>query len=130
MTTTDGAVSAPPPPPPDDLRDAGAALWTALQEGSEFEADEAHVLAELCRQVDRLATIREALDAAPSLMVIGSAGQERAHPLLAEERAARLVFAKLQAQLAGARDADEYMTPSARRAALAARARWQGATYT
>lgn len=124
--TADPAPMTTPPPPPDDLGDDGAALWVALQEGSEFEPDETHVLAELCRQVDRLASIREALDAAPSLMVVGSAGQERAHPLLGEERAARLVFARLQSQLAGARDADEYLTPSARRAAMAARARWQG----
>ncbi len=125
MTTDDAAPTAPPPPP-DDLGDDGAALWTALQEGSEFEPDEQHLLGELCRQVDRLAQIKETLDAAPSLMIIGSAGQERAHPLIGEERAARLVLAKLQSQLAGARDADEYLTPSARRAAMAARARWQG----
>lgn len=127
MTTTDGALTTPPPPPPDDLGPEGTALWVALQEGSEFQADEQQVLGALCRQVDRLAQIKECLDAAPSLMILGSAGQERVHPLVAEERQARLVLARLQSQLAGARDEDAYLTPAARRAAVAARTRWQGA---
>ncbi len=111
-------------PAPRDLSTAGRTLWRSTVKVYELRPDELPLLAEMCRALDRLAAIREALAGAP-LIVPGSTGQDRAHPLLAEERAGQLVFAKLQAQL-GLPDEEGQVgsTPAYRRAAKASNARW------
>ncbi len=111
-------------PVPADLGKGGRALWRATVKVYDLRPDEVPLLGEMCRTLDRLAAIRDALVTAP-LIVAGSTGQDRAHPLLAEERAAQLVYAKLQAQLGLPDDEGQTnVTPAQRRAAKAANARW------
>ncbi len=114
-----------PLPAPDDLRDAGAALWSAVTAKYALRADELPLLAEMARTVDDLATMREAL-AESGHMVLGSKGQPRPNPMLAEVRGSRLLLVRLASQL-GLPDEDSPAgaTPASRKAARAANERWR-----
>lgn len=119
------SVVPEPLPAPDDLRDAGAALWSAVTAKYALRADELPLLAEMARTVDDLATMREAL-AESGPVVVGSKGQPRPNPLLAEVRGSRLLLVRLASQL-GLPDDDVQAgaTPASRKAARAANLRWQ-----
>lgn len=120
-----GTAQDAPTPPPTDLLDTGRALWRDVTAKYELRADEVPLLAEMCRAVDRLAGIRAALVGQP-LLVAGSTGQQRAHPLLGEERATVLVLAKLQAQLGLPDEVGQVgATPASRKAQRAANERWR-----
>lgn len=67
---------------PAGLGKSGRALWRETWREFEMTAPEAALLAEACRCSDRLAAIAEALDGA-DLIVTGSTGQPKSHPLLA-----------------------------------------------
>ncbi len=67
---------------PAGLGKSGRALWAGTMRDYELSAPETALLTEACRTADRLAAIAEALDGA-ELVVSGSTGQPKAHPLLA-----------------------------------------------
>jgi phage terminase small subunit len=110
---------------PDHLEKAGRRLWKAVLTTFELRPDELLLLEAGCRLADQVAALEWGLADAP-LMVEGSKGQERPHPLYAEIRAHRLAVARIMAQLglADAVDADGATRSSAGR--RMARARWSG----
>jgi phage terminase small subunit len=114
-----------PLPVPDDLRDEGRALWSAVTSRYALRADELPLLAEMARTVDDLATMRAAL-AESGPVALGSKGQPRPNPLLAEVRGSRLLLVRLASQL-GLPDEDSPAgaTPASRKAARAANERWR-----
>jgi P27 family predicted phage terminase small subunit len=74
---------------PRTLGPAGRRLWRAIQ--AEYEIADAaslNILESLCQVSDRLAECREAI-ARDGLVVEGSGGQPRPHPLLQTEAEAR-----------------------------------------
>lgn len=115
------------PAAPTDLAAGGRSLWRSVVKIYDLRGDELPLLAEMCRTVDDLALLRAALiESGPT--VLGSKGQPRPNPLLAEVRGSRLVLARLAAQLGlPDEEGETSTTPAQRRASKAARARW-GAT--
>lgn len=84
------------------------------------------MLGELAHCADEVIALREALDG--HWIVEGSKGQPRANPLVTTLHATRTLMIRLAAQI-GIPDDDESpakATPTARRAAHAARTRWAG----
>lgn len=80
---------ASPQAPPRGLSAAGKHLWSATVAEYEFEgAADLALLAELCQAFDGARACRARI-ARDGLMVDGSAGQPRPHPLLAIEDAYR-----------------------------------------
>lgn len=111
--------------PPPDLGHAGRSMWAEVMGEFALGPDEIGALREACRTVDELGDLRRALDGAP-LTVSGSAGQQVAHPLLAEVRRHREILAKLLERLnLPAGDEDAGSTPAQRRAQRAAQQRWR-----
>ncbi len=83
---------APVPPAPDDLSAESSALWPGLAAdvavvmgGGEVDY---HVLSGVLRAADRLTQVKAVLDA-EGLVVSGSKGQGRPHPLLITESVLR-----------------------------------------
>lgn len=113
------------PRSPEHLQRAGRKLWKAVLTTFELRPDELLLLEAGCRLADQVATLEAELADAP-VMVEGSKGQDRPHPLYAEIRAHRLAVARILAQLglADAIDADGATRSSAGR--RMARARWSG----
>lgn len=118
----------PRPKAPAGLGRRGRQLWRDVIGTYELRPDELLTLHELARCADSIDVMERELKSSP-LMVPGSAGQLRPHPLLAEVRGARQVYAQL-ARLMGLSDVPEEledgvtMTPRQARAQHAARARW------
>lgn len=118
---------------PRGLGAAGRALWrsftapTTRADGStavlEFDTREAANLAQAARIADTIADL-EAVLAVDGVVVLGSKGQPRLHPAVAELRAHRLALSRLLGELA-IPDADEKpVTARSERATRAADARW------
>jgi hypothetical protein len=74
-------MAEPIPKPPSELRGRGRGLWLEVQRRFELDPIEEQLLRELCRAVDRADVIAAQLDSA-QLVVAGSTGQPRVHPLL------------------------------------------------
>ncbi len=117
------------PKAPTGLGKRGRQLWNDVVGTYELRPDELLTLHELARCADSIDVMEAELKGGP-LMVPGSTGQLRPHPLLAEVRGARQVYAQL-ARLMGLSDVPEEledgtqsMTPRQARAQHAARARW------
>jgi hypothetical protein len=83
------------PAPPEAFGTQGSALWERVAAEFEPSAFEAAILTEACRTVDEVQSIRDELRAAASVVVAGSTGQPRAHPLLDEVRRHRETLARL-----------------------------------
>lgn len=113
------------PRPPTNLGRAGARLWRETVSVYELRGDELLLLAKACRTADDAERLDTACADAP-LTVTGSAGQQRANPLLAEARATRALLAALLKQLALPDPVAEKRQADARssQARTAARARW------
>ena len=77
---------------PSGLRTAGKRLWSAVAESFVLNPGELANLAEACRTADELDRLEKAVRALPDLVVSGSTGQPKVHPLLAEARAHRLLL--------------------------------------
>lgn len=99
----------------------GNALFAAVTEKYELDADEMKVVAMACQSADDLAALEAALVGAP-VVVTGSTGQQRVNPLFAEIRATRALIGQLLGRIklpdAGAGAAkSEFNTARARKAA-------------
>ena len=111
--------------PPTGLRAPGRRLWVSIAEKYLLTAAELEMLAQACRTCDELDRLEKAVRALPSLVVEGSTGQPRSHPLLEELRRHRVLLERLTASLALPDDEEERgRTPSQRHAQKAANARW------
>lgn len=121
-------MSTRTPRPPADLGDAGRTVWRELHRWLQaqnvlLDPHEDMLLAELCRTSDRLQAIREAITGL-------RATSETFAKLAVEERQQRLALGRLVSALGlptglpATVDGGGYSSPKARRAAKAARSRW------
>jgi hypothetical protein len=85
--------------PPRDLGPAGRVLWRDVLAAYELNPGELEALRQACRVSDVLARLDAELAAAP-VVVAGSTGQDRAHPLLAAAADQRRVLESLLRSLA------------------------------
>lgn len=117
--------------PPVGLKARGRAFWRAVVEASDEAPwpDEREMLVELARTLDLVedlaATLRK-----DGMTSRGSMGQVTAHPLLPELRQARILAARLTAQLGFEHDDGSagIVTPLSARGRNAANKRWAGHT--
>jgi len=84
--------------PPAHLQSAGRALWTSTLADWQLDDADLVVLMSACENADRIAEIREALQA-DGLMLTDPSGRRRAHPLLAAEGQAYSVLLRAWNQL-------------------------------
>jgi hypothetical protein len=113
---------------PTDLDKSGKALWSAVTDLYDLEPHHAIALASACRASDMLTRLEGLLT--DSLLVMGSMGQVRLSPAVAELRQHRLALSKLLLDLAlPAETVTELTRPSAatKQASHAATARWNRA---
>lgn len=87
-----------PPSTPKGLGLPGRRLWKRIVSAYELRPDEAFVLESACQTLDTATQLEDAMKGQP-LMVKGSMGQMREHPLLSEARQQRALLARLLAQL-------------------------------
>jgi phage terminase small subunit len=85
--------------PPRGMGARGRALWREVVTRYELTPSDIQVLRELCCATDELSKLTAAMAHAP-MMVAGSRGQPRPHPLLQEVRAHRENMARLAKLLA------------------------------
>lgn len=85
--------------PPAGLGKRGRAVWRDISASYVLDPAEVSLLTELCRTLDEIDRLSAAL-AGVELVVTGSTGQPRPHPLLDELREHRKVADKLAASLA------------------------------
>jgi phage terminase small subunit len=115
------------PAPPKGLPVAGRRVWREvvgdLPESMEFTANELTLLAAAARQADDVAAL-EAVVKRDGVTVVGSAGQPRVHPAVAEARLGRAVLARLLGDLRVDTQDVTAATAASRRAQRAADARW------
>jgi hypothetical protein len=114
-----------PEKPPTGLRAPGRRLWDAVVGPYILTPSEMLILREACRTADELDRLEKALRELNDLVVSGSTGQPRAHPLLEEVRAHRVLVDKLVNSL-NLPDFDEVigLKPTSKHAQKAAAARW------
>lgn len=114
------------PTRPPGLGTAGGRFWRQITSDFALNTAEMALLEHVCRTIDVLARLDDALADAP-LTVRGSQGQERENPLLSEARLQRSSLAQLLRQLA-LPDTEELAEVrevlSSRRHRDSARARW------
>jgi len=114
------------PPAPSALGDRGRAFWLTVHTHWLLNVDEVELLTEVCRTVDVCEDLQAVLNR-DGVMAVGSMGQARTHPALAELRGSRLLLGRLLAQLSLPDPADGVMSsPASARARKAAKARWVG----
>ncbi len=130
-----GEVSVPPTgaptselpaplPAPDGLQGPGLALWDRVTSLWELRPDEENLLSLLSYATSEADALRRAIEA-DGLVVKGSRGQPRQHPLLASLSTLRLTVLRLSAQLAlPDADEDQGRSPAQRKASHAAQTRW------
>jgi hypothetical protein len=115
--------------PPACLRASGRRLWGSVLEVYVLTASELAMLEQAARTSDELDRLERPVRALPELTTIGSMGQVRPHPLLAEVRAHRQLMERLTTALCLPNvDQQEGATAAQRHARKAAVARWQGRT--
>ena len=110
---------------PAGLGEAGRALWREVNREFGLAPHERAILVQCCRVVDRLDAIETELTGV-ELTVLGSTGQPKAHPLLAEWRAQARVLESLSRALLiplMGEDVGRRRSPTAREAAVQ---RWHG----
>jgi hypothetical protein len=129
-TPEDGDAFVYPDTPPAGLGEAGSALWADVMSRYDFSSPaDYNALAAAARMADQIARLEDAL-AVADVVITGSTGQDRVHPLIGEVRAHRLAQQRILSALFKGTDDAEEETPeqvSLRRtgqAQRAARARW------
>jgi hypothetical protein len=85
-------------PPPKGLRSGSRKFWKTATAGVIWRPDELILLENACKTMDLVEQLDAAMDGQP-LVVPGSLGQLREHPLLSEARQQRAALARLLAQL-------------------------------
>ena len=85
--------------PPTGLKAPGRRLWVAVAGLYVLTPAELQMLAEACRTADEVDRLEKAVRALPELVVSGSTGQPKAHPLLEEVRRYRLLLERLTTAL-------------------------------
>ncbi|MGH9122034.1 MAG: hypothetical protein ACRDYC_08815 [Acidimicrobiales bacterium] len=109
---------------PVGLNAAGRGFWRKVTTDFELDHDGLALLEQAARTLDELERLQAAV-AGAELLVEGSSGQPRPHPLLAEVRAHRATLGKLLTALALPDEEDVTpLTATQERAQKAARARW------
>ena len=110
---------------PVGLKTCGKRLWSAVADVYVLNPAEVSMLEQACRTADELDRLERAVRVLPELVVQGSMGQPKPHPLLEEVRRHRVLLERLTASLA-LPDDDEGRgrTPSQKHAQKAANARW------
>jgi hypothetical protein len=106
---------------PSGLGRSGRALWRDINAEYGLAPHERAILVQCCRVADRLDVIEDELGAADSLVVEGSKGQPKVHPLVAEQRAQMRVLESLSRALSiplEGEDVGRRRSPSAREAAV------------
>ena len=122
--TTDPARYSTPTTPKGTGPEGRRWLRALTAGGWEFRPDELRLVPEAARLLDELALMNARITT-DGLMVEGSTGQLRAHPLLAEVRGSRQVLVRIISQLGLPDDEQETTrTPNQVRASKAAQARW------
>ncbi len=112
------------PRAPAGLGVAGLALWSTLHTVFRFGVQETPVVLAACASADVIAKL-ERIVAVEGVTTVGSQGQVRVHPALAEARQQRLAQQRLLAALAvPVEDAVRPMTIPQERARRAALVRW------
>jgi hypothetical protein len=84
---------------PEGLNDSGTAFWRAVCRAYELSPSELVTLEQCCRQADLIGRLDAELAAAP-VVVEGSMGQPKTHPLVAAVAEARRTLDTLQRSLA------------------------------
>jgi hypothetical protein len=110
--------------PPDDLETRGKALWCSVVGKYVLDPAETALLHELCRTADELDVLTAAMVDQPPV-VVGSQGQPRANPLLAEIRQHRRLAESLAVALALPVDGESIGRRRSTNAKIAANARWR-----
>lgn len=85
-------------PAPKGLKSGGRRCWKQITSAYDLRLDELILLENACRTIDRIADLDAALEGQP-LMIAGSKGQEREHPLLSESRLQRTLLRQTLGQL-------------------------------
>jgi hypothetical protein len=112
--------------PPTGLKTPGRRLWLSVADRYVLTASEQEMLGQAARTADELDRLERAVRALPELVVSGSTGQPKAHPLLEEVRRHRLLLERLCTALCLPNDDQEVgLRPGQRHAQRAARGRWQ-----
>lgn len=112
------------PRPPAGLQGRGRAFWRKVVADFDLEAAHFEVLREVCRLLDRQNALAAAVRR-DGEVVVGSTGQPRLHPALAESRQTALAIGRLLNELGLDRsDAEENETITTHKARRAAEARW------
>lgn len=114
-----------PAPTPIGLDLPGKRLWRRITASYSLREDEMVLLDQACRVADTIALLEAGLKGQP-LLVAGSMGQQREHPLLSEARQQRGQLGRFLAQLK-LPDEDGLSTRSTQ-ARRAAQARWSRPT--
>lgn len=86
------------PKRPADLGTGGVALWSAVTGDYDLRADELRTLEDACREADLIDAMQRTLDSS-DLVIAGSMGQDRIHPLVSEIRQHRAVLKTLMQAL-------------------------------
>src|SRR5215218_1006802 len=86
------------PKPPKGLEVAGRSYWRTIVKQLELHDHELLILAQVCREVDIIATLEAAIERDGATAVL-SDGRSRLHPAIAELRQHRTVLARLVAGL-------------------------------
>lgn len=86
------------PRPPKGLEAPGRKLWRGVVSAYDLRPDELFVLESACACADLVAKLAAGMEGQP-LVVRGSMGQEREHPLLSEQRQQRALLTRTLAQL-------------------------------
>lgn len=111
-------------PAPSDLAGGGrgATFWETVSEGYELRPDEVELLAEACRLLDLVDSLRQVV-ADDGLTSTGSKGQVTTNPALVELRQVRQQL-RLHLNALALPDPDTDATAASRRGRQAAAARW------
>ena len=110
---------------PAGLGDAGRQFWDEVTSGYDLSPAERGILRRCCACLDRLAAIDAELDSA-GLIVEGSTGQVRAHPLLSAADSAERTFDILVKALSLPMPDEREGKRRSPQAVQAAQARWRG----
>jgi hypothetical protein len=112
--------------PPVGLKAPGKRLWSAVAGLYVLTPAELANLAEACRTCDELDRLEHAVRALSELVVSGSTGQPKAHPLLEEVRRHRLLLERLTGALnLPDEDQESGLRPGQKHAQRAAQGRWR-----